>query len=727
MKNQINIDKNSGHVSIYNAQATKTPKHLTANIPTISEKDIIGRAADLEAVRKLLLEDKRVVVVNGLGGIGKTTLAQAYVGKYNAEYEHLIWVTQDEGSNFLLSVINAEGLCKRLNIDVKGKEVTAVFQEILTQLQVIEAKPNLWVIDNATANLHQYYNYLPKQPNWHVLATSREKIENFHVQLLGFLSKEKAVELFEKHCTRITDKEAIKSILKTVDYHTLTIEILAKTAQKRRTSITDLQNAITKDIAAAVYIPHHADKIEKVRSYLLSIFDCTPLNEAEKWLMQNLAVLPSEFHTYDDLQAFINPEADYKAHLFAATLAELTEKGWLLENTTTDSYKMHRIIQEVVYQKLKPTVTDVLPLIVSINKLLSIDQTKDNPIDKFIWIPYGQVLTTYFNTATQAEISRLQNDLAIVLQDLGDYSGAKALLEKAMLSNEANFGENHLTTVISYSNLALVLQDFGDYAGAKALSEKVMISDEANFGENHPNTAVSYSNLATVLQVLGDYGGAKALLEKAMLSNETNFGEKHPTTAISYSNLAMVLKDLGDYDRARALLEKAMLSDEANFGENHPSTARCYSNLALILQDLGDYEGAKELSEKAMLSNETNFGEKHPTTAQSYSNLAMVLKYLGDYDRAKALLEKAILSMEKNFGKKHPNTVQSYSNLAMVFQALQEYERAIILSCKAYQVYSAHLGTEHPTTKTIEGALNSIKSEMLEKGWTEEGVRAFLR
>jgi tetratricopeptide (TPR) repeat protein len=319
------------------------------------------------------------------------------------------------------------------------------------------------------------------------------------------------------------------------------------------------------------------------------------------------------------------------------------------------------------------------------------------------------------------------SNLAIVLQDLGDYEGAKVLLEKAMSSNEANFGEKHPMTAISYSNLAMVLKDLGDYDRAKALLEKAMLSNEANFGKKHPSTAISYSNLAMVLKDLGDYDRAKALLEKAMLSNEADFGENHPSTARRYSNLALILKDLGDYDRAKALLEKAMLSNEADFGENHPSTARCYSNLALILKDLGDYEGAKELSEKAMLSNETNFGEKHPTTAQSYSNLAMVLKYLGDYDRAKALLEKAILSMEKNFGKKHPNTVQSYSNLAMVFQALQEYERAIILSCKAYQVYSAHLGTEHPTTKTIEGALNSIKSEMLEKGWTEEGVRAFLR
>jgi Flp pilus assembly protein TadD len=334
----------------------------------------------------------------------------------------------------------------------------------------------------------------------------------------------------------------------------------------------------------------------------------------------------------------------------------------------------------------------------------------------------------YQNLSKKAPlIGKCEGVLGSVLQDLGDYGGAKVLLEKAMLSAEANFGKKHPTTAVSYSNLALVLKALGDYRGAKALLEKAMLSAEVNFGEKHPSTARSYSNLALVLQDLGDYGGAKALLEKAMLSDEANFGEKHPTTAVSYSNLATVLQVLGDYAGAKALLEKAMLSNEENLGEKHPTTAVSYSNLATVLQDLGDYTGAKVLLEKAMLSDEANFGEKHPNTAGSYSNLALVLQALGDYAGAKALLEKAMLSDEANFGEKHPSTARCYSNLATVLRALQEYERAIILSYKAYQVYSVHLGTEHPSTKTIEGVLNGIVGEMLEKGWTEEGIRAFLR
>ena len=37
------------------------------------------------------------------------------------------------------------------------------------------------------------------------------------------------------------------------------------------------------------------------------------------------------------------------------------------------------------------------------------------------------------------------------------------LLKKAVASDEKNFGKDHPTTAIRYSNLAAVLQDLGDY------------------------------------------------------------------------------------------------------------------------------------------------------------------------------------------------------------------------------------------------------------------------
>jgi tetratricopeptide (TPR) repeat protein len=658
------------------------PPELTINLPKIPDlTKIIGREQDLKQLRDLLQEKQKVVVVNGLGGIGKTTVAQAYLTQYSSDYAHILWLTQSEGDNFMLDLITAPGLPLNLGIETSGKDAQTLFTEIIAQLKSISAeKPNLLVIDNANASLQQYFDYLPKPPQWHILATSREKMEHFFVKDLDFLTEDHAVLLFRQHCQRIADEAQIKSLLKTIDYHTLTIEILAKTAQRYDTPLSTLQQAIERDLKAEVYIPHKGDKIEKVTSYLLSIFDLAPLSAEEQRLLQHFVALPAEFIPYDLLKTLIPaPEEG-----IAATLQDLCDKGWLIHTNEPEAYKIHRIIQKVVQQKLSPTVADLHVLLNNVADLLRSDDTKDNPVDKFPFIPYGEAILTVFPDASDEEISFLQNELALVLQYLGDYGGAKALLEKAMRSAEANFSKNH------------------------------------------PNIAVIYSNLATVLQDLGDYVGAKTLLEKALRSDEANFGENHPNTAVSYSNLAVVLKDIGDYVGAKTLLEKATCNDEANFGENHPNTAIRYSNLALVLQCLGDYVEAKVYFEKCLSVFIKELGENHPNTAISYSNLAMVLKDLGDYANAKTLLEKATRSDEANFGENHPTTAVRYFNLAALFVELEDYKNVFLYIQKTCAIYVQRLGTEHPNTKKALDWLSSIKSKMLKNGWTEDQIQELI-
>jgi len=343
----------------------------------------------------------------------------------------------------------------------------------------------------------------------------------------------------------------------------------------------------------------------------MTCFDLSRLNEDEIWLLQQFACLPTEFQPYELLEELIQPEATKREDVFSETLEELVSKGWLIKEE--DNYKMHRIIGEILQKKIKTKIEHVAPLISRVSAKLKINQTKDNPIDKFKWIPYGNALLVFADTNIVApNIATLLNNLATVLQDLGDYKGAKALLEKATRSAEKNFGEGHPTTAIRYSNLATVLKGLGDYEGAKELLEKATKSNEKSFGETHPHTARSYSNLALVLQDLGDYKGARALLEKATKSVEKNFGESHPATAISYSNLALVLKDLGDYKGAKELLEKATKSVEKNFGESHPTTAIRYSNLAAVLQDLEELDQAKFLSKKAVDIFKNTLPPGHP-------------------------------------------------------------------------------------------------------------------
>lgn len=746
---------------IYNTihQDKSIPKSLTTNIPLLSKDKIIGRDAYLDQLHQILHEKKDAVLVNGFGGVGKTTIAQVYAHTYWDEYAHVAWITFNS-DDYVFEMVNAPGLKESLNITAEGADIQLLFSRMMVEINRISDKPNLLILDNAVGKLSQFKSFLPSSHEWHILITAREEINGFTSHYLDFLDEADAIALFTHHYKlKILTDDQISQLVRKVEYHTLTIEILAKTAQLQRLSFDTLKDALQQNIKSGVATSRSGEeKIENITGYLSSIFSLIELDGNEIWLLKNLLFLPTDYHSYELLNTIIDPTSSSKEEIFAETLTTLSKKSWILYNEETDSYKMHVVVTEVLKKKEAIHFEDISGLLNSLSDLLHLDQDKENPVDKFIWIPFGDHVLSVLDKVDEFTIdeeNKLSNflshlglihkalgeyeeakalltkamrsdeknfgpehpstairysNLALVLRDLGLYKEAKTLLYKAIVSDEKNFGTEHNSTAVSYSNLALVLRDLGDYEGAKKLFSKALASDKENFGPDHPNTARSYSNLASVLQDLGDYEGAKRLFSKAIVSAEKKIGIDHPFTASIYSNLALVLQDLGDYEGAKTLLSKALASDEKNFGPDHPTTAIRYSNLALVLQGLGDYEGAKCLFIKVIASNEKNFGPNHPTTSLGYSNLATLLIDLGNYEGAKTFMSKAIASDEKNFGHEHPFTARNYSNLAALLILLNEIPEAIILSKKALDIFKDKLPENHPNIKTVEEIYNHIKS-----------------
>jgi tetratricopeptide (TPR) repeat protein len=687
------------------------PKELTLKIPRIDNDDIVGRATELEELHQLLFSNKKVVVVNGLGGIGKTALAQGYLSKFYNEYKHIVWISQLT-KDIVSDIANTERLIENLGGTREGKDTKQLFDEIISKLKAIPDSPNLLIFDNTDEELAKLKDYLPGQPYWHVLSTSRKRIEGFYAKELDFLPPEKAIALFKKHCARITNDEQIAELVKVIDYHTLTIEILAKTAEWHRTDIEKLKKAIKDDLRANAPISHKGpgEKIDRVRSYLTSIFTIIGLKEDEIWLMKQFTCLPAEFHPYEQLLELIDPDEN-KKEVFAETCNRLVQQGWLLFNAKTDAYKMHLVVQEVTLTQLLPVIPDIERLLDKVIWKLRLDQTRDNPIDKFKWIPFGFALLNNFRD-DMSKMGDLQNNLAMTLKIQGNYLEAKGMLENALRIAERNYGPDHPSTAVTNMNLAVVLQDLGDFAGARTLLEKAVISAVQNFGPYHQATVMIYSNLAIVLKELGDYNTAKALLEKALLATEKLFGPDHPDTALRYSNLAVMLEGLGDYAGARVLMEKSLRSTELHFGANHPTTAVNYSILGVILHNLRDYNGARLLLEKALHSDEQNFGPDHPTMAVRYSNLALVLRDLGDYTEAKALLKKALRLDKLNLGPNHPATAVSYTNLALVLKDLGDYIGARTMQEIAMRISEQNFGADHPSTGMVYMNLASLLIRM---------------
>ncbi|RMG62483.1 MAG: CHAT domain-containing protein, partial [Bacteroidetes bacterium] len=74
------------------------PQALTP-LPLINPQEVIGRDDDLQKLEQRLTEANQVLLVNGLGGIGKTTLAKAYLSQHFHSFDHLAWINIQPGED----------------------------------------------------------------------------------------------------------------------------------------------------------------------------------------------------------------------------------------------------------------------------------------------------------------------------------------------------------------------------------------------------------------------------------------------------------------------------------------------------------------------------------------------------------------------------------------------------------------------------------------------------
>lgn len=466
------------------------PYCITLPPPRLDFGKYVERGDILDNLKKDMTDGKRTLLLNGMGGVGKSTIALAYLRRFENDYDHIAWLSQTD--NFENMIISAFALQKNLEIELSNQSPKEIVSSVLLSLNNIKGK-RLLVLDNVDDTMGSYHHLLPE--GWHVLLTSREKLAyNFSIKRIDNLSFKEAKELVDKHYTKApyTDNE-LKELCEWLDYHALTLELFSKTleASLELETVAELyqylkSNKLDADELQENVFTSHSKEEVMAYAHLIQSFTLAKLEKREIWVLLQFAVLPPLIHQYKDLVEWLSLEGEGKI-VFSNDLKNLAKKGWI--EREGNSFSMHRMVQTLVKYQEKPDEENTKELVETFTEKLSIDQIKDNPIEKFQWIEYGKFIYESRETDSLHEkISVLANNLALVLQDLGDYQGAKLLLEKALKSDEANYGEKHPTTAVPYHNYGTLLDAMNEPCEGLKWCQKAYQIFYNHLGTSHPNT-----------------------------------------------------------------------------------------------------------------------------------------------------------------------------------------------------------------------------------------------
>jgi tetratricopeptide (TPR) repeat protein len=311
-------------------------------------------------------------------------------------------------------------------------------------------------------------------------------------------------------------------------------------------------------------------------------------------------------------------------------------------------------------------------------------------------------------TIHRDELAASLNNLALLLEDQGDFVNAQKQLERALSIYEEAYGPNDQSVATCGSNLGTILRKQDDLVNALAHYQRALAINESIHGAEHSAVAHNTVLIGIVLEKQGDLEGALACYQKALAINEKIYGIVHATIAENINGIGAILAAQGDLNGAIEHYRRSLAIMEELYGDDHPLVAVRLNNIGNILIEQEDLEGARAYFERALEIDKKSYGENHHEVAIDLTNLGRVLQEQGDLARAQAHFERGLAINEATYGPNHSEVARDLNNLGENLLRQLNFGGARIHLERALTIAERAVGVEHPIVATILGNLGVV-------------------
>jgi hypothetical protein len=596
-----------------------------------------GREALIAQVREGLLGGRQAVVqaLHGLGGIGKTQIAQEYAHRFASQYDVVWWIDAEQADQV---PVYYTALADRLGI---AKPEAGASHNARTLLEHLRTRDRwLIILDNAD-DPDDFEALIPSGPG-HVLITSRNPgwNERVHSLGLGVFTRADSVAYLTVRIPRITAEQAdsladdlgdlplalaqatgvVTSGMTLDRYRQLLKDKTARLMASGGPPGYPAPLAASVDIATTGLAAEHRDAADLLR--LGAFLGPDPIPTA--WLEAVRDQLTTVSAHPDD---FMWPQA---------ALQPLARYG--LARVDHETFQIHRLTQAILRDQsgeadataVQDDVTTILAAV--------IPGDPETPVGWPQWAAFTSHLTERQHIATHhPELRRAFIQAAHYLVRSGQPGAARDLATTLHGTWSSALGQDHEDTLASAQYLGHATNDLGEYAEACRMNEDTLERRRRVLGDDHPDTLASANDLSTALGNMGEDARARRMDEDTLERRRRVLGEDHPDTLRSAQNLAATVHGMGEYALARRMNEDALERRRRILGDDHPDTLRSAHNLAVTLSALREHAAAVRVLKDTRARSRRTLGDDHPITKEITKNLAQILTTAGRSHEAQKL------------------------------------------------------------------------------------------
>jgi predicted ATPase len=568
-----------------------------------------GRKGLLSQAMDALLDEEKLVVLTGQGGIGKTVLASEAARRLAYRYPGgVFWRSAAEMERLgLEEMLNAFDnvfgpQLRTLPLDAKRDQVLGYLRNYDTA--------SLLVVDNAESikdpGLWRFLEGIP-QPSA-ALVTTRESLPCGGREIrVPEMEQEEAIRLFFREARKsfpkwgehlsAEEQGSLAEIAGFMQGHPLAIKLVA--GQSTRRSLAGIRDELRGNPPKEV-----SDRFDV--SY-------NGLEESQKNLFSRLAVFFGSMDDRairnicleDDQQGRLNWESDLEELVRSSFLdrAEITAKDKEGNEVTFYRYRLHPLMRQYAAGKAG-------------DELLA----RLRPLAAKYFLEYAR---HFGNNFSMLELER-ENILVGMDWAAGQQNSSSGESKKAASTQVLEFMlvlDGYLDTRGYWSESSLRLQ--------QAIEAAEMLDEREQ-------KAVWIHNLGALVYRMGQYYEARKLYQQSMKIKQ-ELGDKSGV-AKSLHQMGMLAQATGEYDEARKLYPQSMKIFE-ELGDKS-GMAKSLHQMGMLAQATGEYDEARKLYQQTMKLFQ-ELGDKSGV-ARSLHQMGRLALAIGEYDVARQLYQQSM-------------------------------------------------------------------------------------
>lgn len=641
----------------------------------------IGREIEIKEIKHRLDVDG-YVFVRGIGGLGKSEIAKLFAKKYEKEFHTVQFCKYEDSLKTIVAGLSVSGLNDITfgNFDELVKEKNKILHT--------SDSHTLLIIDNFNVTHDDFLReFLPSNSNsFKVIFTTRcQPAASYYEDKILNLSKLSLAEcktLFSAHAKVEDSDDIIVEIIKTIDYNTLVLILLAEAIKRSSTSpaliLEKLQCQKLDEISPNVFHEYDITSEEvqaynKINAHLKVIFDISKLSNNHKEFLKNMTLVSYSGIRINTLLYYCDSvDIDFNV------VCDMADQSWV-NIVDNENVAMHPIVSDLI-------------------------AADDNILKQESYYKLAECLEDYCNPDYRSHISVVMNKLGYALQlerryiceseekqvlilaKLGQLyaniyrptDARKKLIEAEKLA--INSGRSEDLPYI-YSFIGEVEKDFGTITAAMEFYQKSIHFGRAEGFDDFEIVVSSMMNFCECLISNGDYAGALVKYEKAL-----KFAERHNIDSLVYAiavELVNVSKELNNTQKQEEY-EVYVLKYEKYRTEDVelPDHIKKMNDLAMS----GDYETGMIEYEAYLSQLRNELGEESPIYRDVAQSRWIFYAVNGNKDQAIRLASENLAFIEKSFGAKSMEMAEQLTTMAQIFPRMCEYDYAIDLAQRAIEI-----------------------------------------